>query len=161
MFLKPTYLIAGDITDVSIEQLSQDGIKGLILDLDSTLMAPKSAYISPEAKAWLEKALTVFQVAIASNNHNEEYLDKVRLILNIVVIGNAAKPSRKAFRKLLADFALKPEQVAVIGDRPLTDIWGGHRAGMKTVLVRTLKTMQEPEWKQSVRNLERIFIQPN
>ncbi|MBK9771692.1 MAG: hypothetical protein IPP57_12885 [Candidatus Obscuribacter sp.] len=49
MFLKPTYLIDGDITDVDLEKLSQDGIKGLILDLDSTIMAPHSAALTAEA----------------------------------------------------------------------------------------------------------------
>ena len=50
MFLKPTYLIAGDVTDIDIDELSRSGIKGLILDLDSTLVAPKSAQITQEAR---------------------------------------------------------------------------------------------------------------
>lgn len=74
------------------------------------------------------------------------------------IIFHAAKPSRKAFLKLVLDFDLKPSEIAVIGDRPLTDIWGGKRAGMKTILVRVLKTMQEPVWKSRMRNMERIFI---
>ena len=39
MFLKPDYLIDGDITDIDLDRLAADGIKGLILDLDSTIMA--------------------------------------------------------------------------------------------------------------------------
>lgn len=158
MFLKPTYLIAGDITDIDIEELSRIGIKGLILDLDSTLVAPKSAQITEEAREWLNRARQRFQIAIASNNKNEAYLDLVRKDLAITIVGRAKKPSRQAFHRLLQDFGLTAGEVAVIGDRPLTDIWGGQRAGMKTILVDTLKTMVEPDWKRSIRKLERIFI---
>jgi hypothetical protein len=161
VFLKPDYLIDGDITDIDLDELERAGIKGLILDLDSTLIAPKSAFISDQASAWLDRARRKFQVAVASNNKNEVYLDKVRQLLNIRIIGKAKKPSRKAFMRLLEEFDLRAQQIAVVGDRPLTDIWGGQRAGMKTILVGTLRTMNEPEWKAKMRNLERIFIKQN
>jgi uncharacterized protein len=158
VFLKPDYLIDGDITDIDLEELERAGIKALILDLDSTLIAPKSAFISDQASAWLDRARKKFHVAVASNNKNEVYLDKVRKLLNIRIIGKARKPSRKVFRRLLEEFDLSAQQIAVVGDRPLTDIWGGQRAGMKTILVGTLRTMNEPQWKTRIRNLERIFI---
>lgn len=161
MFLKPDYLIKGDITDIDLDMLNQAGIRGLILDLDSTLVVPHSAELTKEAGAWLERACQLFKVAIASNNKDEVYLNQIRKILTIEVVGKAAKPSRKAFHRLSAEFGLLPEQVAVIGDRPLTDIWGGHRAGMKTILVEILKCQKEPAWKSRIRNLERVFIRSN
>lgn len=161
MFLKPDYIINGDITDIDLDMLTRDGIEGLILDLDSTLVEPKSAALTQEAALWLEKANARFRVAVASNNKNEEYLARIKSILSIPVIFRAAKPSRKAFRSLMKEFNLQPQQIAVVGDRPLTDIWGGKRSGMKTVLVRILKTQKEPAWKTSVRNMERLFIRPN
>lgn len=161
MFLKPDYMIEGDITDIDIDLLRKDGIKALILDLDSTLVAPKSAHITQEALDWLNRARAQFKVAIASNNKNETYLGEVEQLLKVKIVGRAKKPSRKAFQSLLKEFGLGAHEVAVIGDRPLTDIWGGKRAGMKTVLVRILKTMQEPKWKTSIRALERVFIRSN
>ncbi len=95
VFLKPDYLIDGDITDIDLEELERAGIKGLILDLDSTLIAPKSAYISEQALAWLDRARRKFQVAVASNNKNEVYLDKVRKLLNIRIIGKARSPAER------------------------------------------------------------------
>ena len=101
MFLKPTYLIAGDVTDIDIDELSRSGIKGLSLDLDSTLVAPKSAQITQEARDWPERARQRFQIAIASNNKNEAYLDLVRKDLAITIVGRAKKPSRQAFHRLM------------------------------------------------------------
>lgn len=158
VLLKPTYLINGDVTDIDLGVLKQDGIRGLIFDLDSTLMAPHSGHLSPEVENWLIYARDNFQVAIVSNNKRSHYIEEVKAILQMPVIGKAAKPRRWAFFDVLKSFGLNAHEVAVIGDRPLTDVLGGQRAGMKTVLVWPLKTMREPAWVTMMRKLERIVI---
>lgn len=158
MMLRPTYLIDGDVTDIDIDQLQRDGVRGLIFDLDSTLVAPRAGHLTPEVEAWLERAREKFKVAVVSNNKRDPYIREVQVILNMPCIGCAAKPSIKAFLRVLEDFQLAPNEVAVVGDRPLTDVWGGHRAGMKTVLVMPLKTQMEPGWIKVFRKLERVFI---
>jgi HAD superfamily phosphatase (TIGR01668 family) len=155
---KPTYLIDGDLTDVDLDKLQADGIKGLILDLDSTLMSPKAGKMTNEANAWLEKARTNFKLAIVSNNKNDIYMEQVRALLDMPVLHAARKPSIKMFIQVLTELELKASDCAVIGDRPLTDIWGGQRAGMKTILVFPLKHQNEPSWKTFCRKLERCFI---
>jgi HAD superfamily phosphatase (TIGR01668 family) len=157
-FFRPTYLIAGDVTDIDLDQLASDGIKGIIFDLDSTLVAPHSGRIEADAAAWLERARSMFRLAVVSNNKNLPYLEQVRELLKMPVYGHAAKPSTKLFLQVLEIFQLPANQVAVVGDRPLTDVWGGQRAGMKTVLVWPLKTMNEPTWVVNFRKLERLFI---
>jgi predicted HAD superfamily phosphohydrolase YqeG len=62
------------------------------------------------------------------------------------------------FKQVLLEFDLLAADCVVVGDRPLTDVWGGQRAGMKTALVFPLKTMNEPSWVQFFRKLERCFI---
>jgi HAD superfamily phosphatase (TIGR01668 family) len=157
-FIKPTYNIDGDVTDIIIEALISDGVKGLIFDLDSTLIESKSARLTDEVKVWLSKARPHFKMVILSNNKNSIYLEKVKTILDMPVIGYAKKPSRRGFRQAMEMLELTPQEVAVIGDRPLTDILGGHRSGAKTVLVKILRSIREPSWKTSIRNLERRLI---
>lgn len=158
MLLRPTYMIDGDVTDIDLDRLASDGIRGLIFDLDSTLVAPRSGQVSPAVDDWLKQARARFRVAIVSNNKKEPYIEHIRCVLDIPAIGRAAKPSRRGFREALRILDLEPQEVAVVGDRPLTDVLGGQRAGMKTVLVRTLKTMNEPRWITFFRNLERLVI---
>lgn len=157
-FFRPTYLIDGDLTDIDLDRLAQDGIKGLLLDLDSTLLAPKSGKLTPAVESWLQAAKMRFQLAVVSNNRKDPYIKQAEKLLAIPVFGRAKKPCTAIFKKALADFNLDPPQVAVVGDRPLTDIWGGQRAGMKTILVLPLKTINEPGWKTFLRKLERCFI---
>lgn len=160
VLLRPTYLIPGDVTDIDLSLLKSDGIRGLIFDLDSTLMAPHSGALTSQVESWLARARQDFKVAVVSNNKRQEYLEKVKDLLDMPVIGRAAKPRRWSFNEIRTIFELPPAEVAVIGDRPLTDILGGQRAGMKTVLVYPLKTMQEPRWVTMFRNLERCVIRP-
>lgn len=158
MFLRPDYLIDGDVTDIDLSRLSADGVKGLIFDLDSTLLAPRSGVLTTQVAEWLIRAREAFKVAIVSNNKKEAYIEQVKLLLDMPLIGFAAKPSRRGFRLALELMQLDPHEVAVIGDRPLTDVWGGHRSGMKTILVWPLKTMDEPGWITFFRKLERLVI---
>ncbi|MBZ0187114.1 MAG: YqeG family HAD IIIA-type phosphatase [Candidatus Obscuribacterales bacterium] len=158
MLIKTTYYVDGDITDLDIEMLINDGIKGLILDLDSTVMAPKAGSLTDEASAWLERARAHFQMLILSNNKEQEYLDLAQTILAMPVIGCAAKPSPAGFKKSLTLLNLSACEAAVVGDRALTDILGGNMSNIKTVLVRPLKSIVEPGWKTYVRNLERSLV---
>lgn len=160
VFLRPTYLIDGDVTDIDLDLLARDGIKGIIFDLDSTIMAPHSGKITNETATWLELARENFKLAVVSNNKNDPYIKGVQEHLNMTVLGRAAKPSRKLFLQVLDEFKLQAQQVVVVGDRPLTDVWGGHRAGMKTILVWPLKSMNEPSYVLFFRKLERCFIKP-
>lgn len=158
VLLRPTYLINGDVTDIDLRLLKEDGIKGLIFDLDSTLLAPHSGKLTPEVAEWLIYARDNFRIAIVSNNKRSKYIEEVKELLKMPIIGRAAKPRRWAFFEVLKSFELKAVEVAVIGDRPLTDVLGGQRAGMKTVLVWPLKTMREPGWVTLMRKLERCVI---
>jgi uncharacterized protein len=158
MFLRPTYVINGDITDIDLDQLKRDGLKGIILDLDSTLIAPKAGVLTEEAAAWLNRARAHFKLAVVSNNTRADYVEKVAAHLAIPVIGEAAKPSRRALRKALKLLDLKAEEAVLVGDRPLTDVLGGHRAGMKTILVEPLKSMKEAYLVRMIRKIERWCI---
>jgi len=51
-----------------------------------------------------------------------------------IVIG---KPEPAMFQQSLAALNAKAEETAMLGDRPETDILGGHRAGLATILVLT------------------------
>mgnify|MGYP001264265804 CR=1 FL=1 len=66
MLLRPTYYLDDDLTSLDVDMLLKDGIKGLILDLDSTLMAPKTGSLTEEASAWLEQARSSLKIVILS-----------------------------------------------------------------------------------------------
>lgn len=155
MILRPTYYIDGDLTSLDVSMLVDDGVKGLMMDLDSTLMAPKAGVLSPDANQWLLNAKQNLKLVILSNNKDKDYLAEVEKLLDIYVIGHAAKPFKSGFEKALDHLKLSKGEVAVVGDRALTDILGGRLFDIRTILVMPLKSIKEPVIKTCARNMER------
>ena len=55
------------------------------------------------------------------------------------------KPSQAFFDRALDEIGLRAGQVAMIGDDIITDVAGAHRAGMKSILVKTGKYLKDTE----------------
>ena len=157
-FLKPTLIYDSDVTRVRLEDLKKLGVEGLILDLDNTIMAPKSARLDLPVKYWLDVMKKNFKIVVLTNNKKAFYLEAVRQVLELPVIGFAKKPWSFGVHDALEILKLSNDKIAVIGDRPLTDTWLGHRFGFKTVLVRALTAHIEPKWKYLLRKLEWSFV---
>ena len=89
MFLKPDYNLKR-IYDINLDELAQSGVKALLFDLDSTLMASKSGCYTPEMVAWLNKVRERFFIAVVSNNKNPEYIEKVKSISDFPLFSSSA-----------------------------------------------------------------------
>lgn len=155
--LRPTYIVE-HVTDINLEDLKEEGVKGLLFDLDNTLMAPKTGMLTQDVANWLEIVKKEFQIAILSNNPHQPYIEVAAEQIGCIAYGKADKPRRAIALKALKELDLIPSQVAIVGDRPLTDIWVGQRLGMITVLVDPLIKHEESAIVQFLRKLERIFI---
>lgn len=157
MLLKPDCNLK-DIYEIDLDLLKSWGIKAVFFDLDSTIMVSKSGEYHEKTEQWLAKVDKDFFIAVITNNKKSEYLEKVKSISNFQIIGNANKPSTKAMRKLLAKICIHPNEVVIVGDRPLTDILAGKRLGAKTILVGSINSKNEGLATRFVRWLERLFI---
>lgn len=155
--LKPTYAVER-VTDINLDDLVADNIKGLIFDLDNTLMHPKTSHLPEDIEKWLDIVKNDFKIAILSNNPYTNYVKEAGERVGCVAYERAGKPRRKAALRALKDLGLMPSEVAIVGDRPLTDIWVGQRLGMVTILVDPLLKHQEIWIIRYLRKLEKIFI---
>jgi HAD superfamily phosphatase (TIGR01668 family) len=159
LFLKPS-LIVEDITTIDLNLLKAKGIRGFVFDLDNTIMAPHSGALEQRIEAWLALLKAEgFQCLVLSNNKQAEYCQMAEKVLDIPVISHAAKPRRAMFRKALELIGLPAHEVAMVGDRPLTDIWVGQRMGSFTILVDPLIKHQERKLFKVLRRMERLFVQ--
>lgn len=157
MFLKPDYNLKS-IYDIDLEELKQQGIKAMLFDLDSTLMASKSGKYSEKTLAWLENVRKDFYVAVISNNKNQEYIEKVKAVTDFPILFDAGKPRANSGYKFLKSEGIEPSKSVMIGDRPLTDILFGKRLGCKTILVDSITADTEKRIVRFVRGLERLCI---
>lgn len=157
MFLKPDYNLKS-IYDIDLEKLKEQGVKGMLFDLDSTLMASKSGTYREETLNWLEGVKQNFFMAVVSNNKNPEYIKKVEARSDFPVLFRANKPSAKPAREFLKQHNINPKDCVLVGDRPLTDILCGKFLGCKTILVDSITADTEKPIVRFVRFLERLSI---
>ncbi len=157
MRIKPDYNLES-IYDIDVNELKSKGIKGIFFDLDSTVMQSKTGKFTKKTLDFLNKLQEDFKVAIISNNHKKGYIDKVQKVSPVKVYGNARKPDVKILKFACFEMGLEVKEVAMVGDRPLTDILAGKKVGMKTILVDSISKDQEGILTRFVRFLERLTI---
>lgn len=134
-FPKETYRLAS----IELEWLKNSGIKGVILDLDNTIVSEDDRYFSPGAEAWIKQAkLQELKFFILSNGKRRYRVKYWSHRLDIPAINPARKPFPFAFRKALTHMQLKPKQVVVIGDSRHTDMLGAWLVGCPSIQVATL-----------------------
>ena len=156
--LRPDFNIES-IYDLDIMELNNMGIKALFFDLDSTLMKSKSAKFNYKTLQFLKDLSGIFKLAIITNNSNFEYIEKAKSQTDIPIFYNAKKPNTKVILHACEKLDINPNQTAMIGDRPLSDILAGKNAGMTTVLVDSISKSEENCIVRFVRFLERLAIE--
>ncbi|HHV63653.1 MAG TPA: YqeG family HAD IIIA-type phosphatase [Peptococcaceae bacterium] len=124
------------LQDIPVELFRAEGIKGLILDLDNTIAPWNDKSLSSEVIDWFEKIKAAgIKACIVSNNSVPDRVSAVADVLGVLYVYNAAKPSKKAFLLGMEELGIELTAIAVIGDQLFTDVFGGNRMGMKTILV--------------------------
>jgi HAD superfamily phosphatase (TIGR01668 family) len=150
-------MVARSVFDVDLNQLKQKGISGLIMDMDNTLLGWDHNQVSKEIKRWVESAQAKgFAMCITSNGY-ESRVQQIAMSLGIPAVSGGIKPRKKPFRKALEILKLPPSQVAVIGDQLFTDVLGGNRMDLFTILINPV-SQKELKSTQMVRKVESRMI---
>lgn len=138
--------------------LTSRGIKAVIFDLDNTL-SPWGHRGEPSEK--LLQWFTAFResglrIAMVSNN-GPERVGIFASALGIPAVPKAGKPRRRAFQRALECLSTRPEETAMVGDQVFTDVFGGNRLGLFTVLVVPINR-REFIGTRLVRHIERVVL---
>ena len=127
------------IYDLRPEELSSQGIRLVLADLDNTLAPYRVVEPSKALRGWkraLEEAgITLF---VVSNSRRPTRVKDFCLRLDVPYVGHAGKPQTGGFRAAMEQTGFSPAQTLMVGDQIFTDILGGNRAGVTTVLVHPI-----------------------
>lgn len=137
MNLYPSIYIE-NVKKITLELLKEKKIKGLILDIDNTLIDYDKNLLEG-TKEWCDNLKeNNIKLCILSNTNKVKKVEKVANILNLEYIYFAHKPSKKGFLKAQKLLGLNKEEIAIVGDQIFTDVWGGNRVGMYTILTKPI-----------------------
>lgn len=137
--------LADNIYEISGAALGRRGIRLLLADLDNTLVPYGVPLPDEKLKGWRDElaahGVTLF---ILSNNRHESRPRTFAQALDVPYIGHAGKPKTASFVKAMEQMGVAPEQTAIVGDQIFTDVLGGNRAGVATILVKPIRLAGNP-----------------
>lgn len=150
-------IIAESIYDIDINELYNNGIRGLIFDIDNTLVGHGVLDVDDKLLNWIKDLKNMgFNICIVSNN-KEYRVTKFNEKINVLTIYKASKPRKRAFLKASEMMNIDINKIAVVGDQIFTDILGGNRLGMYTIMVKPVGK-EEPWFIKTKRILEKIVL---
>jgi HAD superfamily phosphatase (TIGR01668 family) len=128
-------LYVKSIYEIDFDKLKKRGIKGIVTDLDNTLIEWNRPEATPELINWIKQVQSLgFSIVIVSNNSRIR-VEKVAKPLGVPFVHRAKKPLKIAFKQALKKLNLPVSKTVVIGDQVFTDIFGANRMGLYTILV--------------------------
>jgi HAD superfamily phosphatase (TIGR01668 family) len=136
------------------------GVRGVIVDLDNTLVSYDDHTLAPEVQAWVEAALADgFRLVLLSNNF-EERVAAIGAHLGVPTVSNALKPLPNGFIRALRLLQTKRRETVVIGDQLFTDVLGARLTGLRAILTEPLVDRDFPATRL-LRMLERWVVRRN
>lgn len=140
MFFPDTYVASTYVID--FEKLYEDGVRGLIFDIDNTLV-PHGEPADQRAVALFAKLKeTGFECCLISNNQ-EPRVKMFNEKIQVNYVYNAHKPSVKNYFKAMGIMGTDQSNTVFIGDQLFTDVWGAKRSGIRNILVKPIYPKEE------------------
>lgn len=145
------------VTDIKAEFLLKNGIKGIILDVDNTLIDLKANPVDGIVE-WCDNLKeNNIKVCIASNSSKVDKISRIAKSLDIPFVYLSWKPCLRGLKKAKKILDLKSNEIAEVGDQLFTDVIGANRMKMFSIL--TTPVEKEKDLVNIIkRSIEKIFI---
>ncbi len=152
--LQPDLILEDSVLGITPELLERQGIKGLILDVDETIVPVGRKLLDADVLAWAQAIKEVVPLSLVSNNTGQTRISQIADSLQVPFVASAAKPSRRKLRTAASAMDLPFAQIAMVGDRLFTDVLAGNRVGLFTILVAPMLEPNSKDPKNLLRSTE-------
>ncbi len=143
---------------INLDRLIDKGIKGILFDIDNTLVPYNIEQPPIEVINFLNKVQKKGLKVILISNNTEDRIVKFNEQLQLFAIHKAKKPRRINIQKAVNIMELRTEEVAIVGDQVFTDVFGGNLTQIYTILVKPISDVHD-EWITKIkRGAERKII---
>ncbi|MEM7773174.1 MAG: YqeG family HAD IIIA-type phosphatase [Cyanobacteria bacterium P01_A01_bin.37] len=153
-FLQPDLVLGSPVLALTPDLLRQHHLKGVVLDVDETLVPMRTAAASEELQAWMAQIKPHFAIWLVSNNVSQSRIGSIAETLGVPYLAGALKPSRRKLSQAVDAMNLPAHEIAMVGDRLMTDVLAGNRLGMFTILVDPIVDPAVAVRNHPIRNIE-------
>lgn len=133
-----------NIFKIDYEKLKKKNIKCLLIDLDNTISPAREVVLCEKTKVLFNKLKKDFKIILFSNNFPKR-VSEFGKFYDIDIACLSLKPFSYKYRYILKKYKYKKDEIAAIGDQLLTDIQGGNKVGITTILVNPMSKIDERE----------------
>ena len=130
------------VYEVDFDRLYKKGIRGLIFDIDNTLVPHGADADERIEKLFGELKKMGFKTFLLSNNKLER-VKRFNANIRSLYIYKAGKPNAVNYIKAMRMMGTGKENTVFIGDQLFTDIWGAKKAGISTILLNPIDKKEE------------------
>lgn len=153
--------MAKSLREVDFKLLKDSGVKYIAFDADSTLVNFWGKVLDPDTRRFLLKQKPLFKDWCIATNRFTNDLQPLGDSIDAPVIQASLimrKPHRNFFKRVIRHFDCQPEEIAMIGDKLLADVWGAKRMGMMTVWVEKIGHDSPWDWLLRTRYFEKRVL---
>src|SRR5690554_2402178 len=144
------------IYQINYQGLAKQGIKALLFDLDNTLIDYVQTKLTVEVIEFLKELEKTFKIIIISNFHKKRVQNAIGTHFDLIYF--AKKPLKFGFKKAIKNLGYKSHEIAMIGDQLMTDIYGGNRTDLFTIIVDPIQKKTDKLPTRINRKIENYFI---
>ena len=139
-------------------------VKAIVFDVDQTILPFNMLKVSKVIRAHIKQLSSGYACCLLSNYPKTlsrmKRLEAVRNQLNLpLALSSRNKPDLEAFHAAQDILHVERSEMAIVGDRVLTDVLGGNNYGIVTVLVKPILPSADPFlWVAMPRRIEQFFL---
>ncbi|MFR3729584.1 YqeG family HAD IIIA-type phosphatase [Lacrimispora sp.] len=129
--------------DIPFERLYKRGIRGVIFDIDNTLVPHGAPADERAKKLFLRLHETGLETCLLSNNKEPRVASFARAVGSSRYIFRGNKPGVKGYQKAMELMGTDVNNTVFVGDQLFTDVYGAKRAGIHSILVKPMNPKEE------------------
>lgn len=129
--------------DIPFERLYKSGTRGVIFDIDNTLV-PHGAPADERAKKLFLRLHEIgLETCLLSNNKEPRVASFAKAVGSPRFIFRGNKPGVKGYQKAMELMGTDVRNTVFVGDQLFTDVYGAKRAGIHNILVKPINPKEE------------------
>lgn len=129
--------------EISFRQLYAEGIRGVIFDIDNTLVPHGGPADERAKKLFSDLRGMGMETCLLSNNKEPRVASFARAVGGSHYIYKGNKPGIRGYQQAMELMGTDTNDTVFVGDQLFTDVWGARRAGIHSILVKPIHPKEE------------------